>query len=120
MNLLIIDDDFALLQGLQWALGENYTVFAFSSAWDALAAWDAVQPDAVLTDYEMNGLSGLEVARAVKLNYPQVPVVLMSAALSHELLIKAKGAGICSCWSKPFDVVELKEFLKKLTYAEGG
>ncbi|MCK5243458.1 response regulator, partial [bacterium] len=60
-TILIIDDYDLLLAALRLALEEDYTVFTAQSGKEALGMMELIQPDLVITDLNMPGMSGLEL-----------------------------------------------------------
>jgi signal transduction histidine kinase/ActR/RegA family two-component response regulator len=79
-RILLIDDDAAVLGALGDMLTlEGHRVLSAGSGPDGLARLDAGQTvDVVLTDLSMPGMTGWEVARAVKSRYPALPVGLIT------------------------------------------
>ena len=53
-------------------------------------------PDVVVTDLQMPELDGLELVEAVRLRYPHVPVILMTAHGSEEIAVRALQKGAAS------------------------
>ncbi|GAB3480413.1 hybrid sensor histidine kinase/response regulator [Marinomonas epiphytica] len=79
-TLLIVDDD-PIVRGL---LGDLLTPLAFNvyearDGQDALQQLDKIQPDLFLMDVSMPGISGLELAKAVRKRGIKVPIVMLSA-----------------------------------------
>jgi CheY-like chemotaxis protein len=60
----------------------------------------------VVTDYNMSGMSGLEVARAVRALRADLPVAVASGFVDEELRAKADGAGVCELIFKASEVNE--------------
>jgi CheY-like chemotaxis protein len=58
---------------------EGYSVLAASSGQQALVLLDCHAVDLVLSDHLMPGLVGTELTRQVKLRFPDMPVILISA-----------------------------------------
>jgi CheY-like chemotaxis protein len=58
---------------------EGYSVLAASSGRQALLLLDCHPVDLVLSDHLMPGLIGTELTRQVKLRFPDMPVILISA-----------------------------------------
>jgi two-component system cell cycle sensor histidine kinase/response regulator CckA len=50
--------------------------------------------DVILTDYRMNGWTGLDALAYVKTNYPEIPVILLSGTLGDELAVDCIKRGI--------------------------
>jgi len=65
----------------------------------------------VLTDYSMPGISGLEVARAVRALHPARPVILTTGFLEHDELSRAEESGVAHILAKPFSSAELQRVL---------
>jgi CheY-like chemotaxis protein len=53
-------------------------------------------PDVVVTDLQMPNLDGLELVEAVRLRYPHIPVILMTAHGSEEIAVRALQKGAAS------------------------
>ena len=87
------------------------------AALDGLAA--EPQPDAILLDVMMPGLSGLETLRAIRSQprFASLPVVLMTAT-DHSARLDLAGSGATAVLSKPFDPVSLAPVL--LAHIEKG
>ena len=96
-HVLYLDDDETLVFLVRRLLERRgYKVTALC---DQEAAIDAVRtaPDAfdlVLTDYNMPGMSGLEVAQAVLAINPRLPVAVASGYITDELQAEALAAGV--------------------------
>src|SRR5262249_38268582 len=97
-NVLIVDDspiDRVLIEGLLRKDPRMKTTQAASAA-DALNAIGAEQPDVIVTDLQMPGMDGLELVTAVRIHYPRVPVVLITAHGSETLAMQALEQGAAS------------------------
>jgi len=73
---------------------------------EAVDGADAVQkvrdlsPDLVILDFLMPGLNGLEAAREISRQVPDVPILLCTMYLSPQLVDLARGAGVKGALSK--------------------
>lgn len=74
---------------------------------EALAGIEKADPDVVIVDYMMPEMDGLEVARKIREQRPDQPVILYSAYLDDELERGAIEAGIAVCVPKMAGVEEL-------------
>jgi PAS domain S-box-containing protein len=111
-RLLVIDDEQPILRATGLVLerlGYQVTTCADGSAGLAalraeLAAWSLV-----LCDFNMPGISGVEVARECASLRPELPVVLSSGYLSEEVRQAAEAAGVRGVVRKPATLEELSE-----------
>jgi CheY-like chemotaxis protein len=100
VHVVVVDDDPSILTLLGAALkaGLGARVTTFPSGEAALAGWSDVEaPSAVLTDYSMPGINGLELATQLRARHPQMPIIMLSAV---EVPIEAPGV-VTKCLTKP-------------------
>lgn len=97
-QVLVVDDsalDRVLVQGLL-KKDPRLKVREAKSGVEALSAMSEAQPDIVVTDLQMPEMDGLQLVTAVRLRYPRVPVVLITAHGSEELAVRALEQGASS------------------------
>ncbi len=101
-TVLVVDDSVADRRQVGELLGEDpeLTVTYVSHAADALASIQQQVPDLVLVELLIPDISGLELVTAVRNDYPQVPVVVMSSRGTEESVIQALLRGAASYVSK--------------------
>jgi len=96
-HVLYVDDDEVIVVMIERLLTQaGYRVTSFR---DGRAAVDAVLAaptsfDVVVTDYNMPGFTGMDVARAVHAVRPGLPVVISSGYISDELQAQAQAAHV--------------------------
>jgi len=111
-TVMIVDDEKPLV-----ALGEEilaelgYEPVGFSSSAAALAAFRAAPQrfDIVLTDETMPELVGTDLARAIRLLRPDIPIVLMSGYSGASLHERARAVGIREILRKPLQSKDIAE-----------
>jgi len=87
-RVLIVDDDRSLCQLLADELSElGFVVDWRTSAEEALASLRDLEPDVVVTDLRMRGLSGLELCGRIVAGWPELPVIVITAFGSLETAI---------------------------------
>lgn len=94
-TVLIVDDsavDRRLAQGLLEKSGDMSFAYAAHGK-EALEQLKTSSPDLVLTDLQMPEMNGLELVRAVREQYPLIPVILMTAQGSEEIAVQALTCG---------------------------
>lgn len=67
-----------------------------SNGQQAIQLVDNTDPDMVLVSMELPGVNGLEVSRAIKRTHPHVGIVLLSASMDGQQVVKAIRAGVAS------------------------
>ena len=116
-HILYLDDDESLVFLVRRLLGRRgYRISGYtdqSAALKALGA-DPAGFDLVVTDYNMPGLSGLEVARAVRAIRADLPVAVTSGFIDEELRAQAGGAGVRELIFKAKTVEDLCEVVQRL------
>ncbi|MCI0462454.1 MAG: response regulator [Gemmataceae bacterium] len=98
IKVLVVDDalaDRALVSGLI-AKRIDSTILEAADGRQALAQIAAHHPDLVVTDLQMPEMNGLELVTAVKENFPDIPVLLMTAQGSEEIAAQALQQGAAS------------------------
>ncbi len=114
-RVLYIDDEDALVFLAQRLLAlRGYSVRAFSNVPDALAAVvaDPTAFDIVVTDQNMPGASGIDVARAVREIREDLPVILASGYVDDELERRAAEVGVSVVVEKPDTMEALCDMIR--------
>ncbi|HVU51364.1 MAG TPA: ATP-binding protein [Polyangia bacterium] len=109
-RLLLIDDERSLMLSTEFLLrNAGYEVRGFTRADEAFEGLrrDPEAFDLVLTDYNMPGLSGLDVAKVVAAIRPGLPVILASGHVSERLRHDAARAGIKQVVFKPYSLEDI-------------
>ena len=102
-KILVIDDEQSILNTLEILLrGEGFQVEVRTQGQTAMDEWGEIDPDIVLTDIRMPGVSGMDVLQAVRQKDPEVPVILMTAQASLQSAIEAVNRGAFYYLQKPF------------------
>ena len=120
-HILYLDDEEPLVLLARRMLAQlGYRVTGFSHSADALQALRASPADfdLVVTDMNMPGPSGLNVAQEVHKIRPGLAVVLISGHVTDELKQQADRAGIRHVLYKPTSMLEFREVLHQLMAAE--
>ncbi len=109
-HILYIDDDDAVIEIMTRLLSlEGYRVSAYRKADQALEAAraDPRLYDLAVTDQNMPGATGLEVARALIAMRADLPVVILSGFAPETLVNEARAIGVRAVLEKPVNLGEL-------------
>jgi CheY-like chemotaxis protein len=89
-NVLVVDDEPSLVQFVGMVLEQNgYTVLQASNGVEALMVYSSyhTRVDVVLTDVQMPGMNGIELAKRFRALNPLVRILLMSGYVPDDLEI---------------------------------
>jgi CheY-like chemotaxis protein len=119
-HVLYVDDDEVVGQMVQPLLQRaGYRVTLMNDGRDAVKAVQA-QADAfdiVVTDFNMPGLSGLDVAQALQTLRPSMPVVLSTGYITEDLLDHARRLGVRHVMQKENSLEELVRLVHEALHA---
>ena len=115
---IVYVDDYEAMRGLvSEALSDaGFRVTCYESGRDALPALQADPSgcDAVVTDYRLQGYSGIELLKQIKRLRADLPVIIMSGYVDDALRASAHEAGAALVMSKTHDLSELCIALREL------
>jgi two-component system response regulator HydG len=107
-RILVVDDDRSMCEMLATSLGPQGFEVAFrTSGTEAIEAIGADDFDAIVTDLNMRGMSGLELCERIVAAQPDLPVVVITAFGSLDSAIAAIRAGAYDYVTKPFETEAL-------------
>jgi putative two-component system response regulator len=109
--ILLVDDDLLGLEMLRDLVSSipGTAVVSFGSAEEALDWCRAHQPDVVITDHIMPGITGLELIRKLRRDpaTASVPLMMITAAEDKALRCQALESGASDVLGKPLDGTEI-------------
>jgi two-component system chemotaxis response regulator CheY len=118
MKILIVDDFSTMrriIKNLLRDLGFTNTVEADDGT-TALPILQGGTIDFLVTDWNMPGMTGIELLRAVRADekLKSIPVLMVTAEAKRDQIIAAAQAGVNGYVVKPFTAVALKEKIEKI------
>jgi two-component system, chemotaxis family, chemotaxis protein CheY len=140
MPIILIIDDYDMLRDvMKMALDDLGLVHTARCGEEALGLLELVEPDVVITDMNMPGMSGLDLIKAVhhedtkdtkKINLglkekaskmgkaerqgAKPKIILYSALMNRELREQARALGVVACFEKPFELEEMRETVREI------
>jgi DNA-binding NtrC family response regulator len=107
-SVLVVDDEKNMRRSLQTVLDDDgYAVRAAESAEEALEFLAREEFFMVITDARLGGMSGYEFLGKIHRQWPDLPVLMLTAYATPKLAVEAIKAGAIDYVSKPFEPEEL-------------
>lgn len=113
-KILIVDDELNMRLVLAAMLKkEGYEVASAADGSEALQILKAGPIAAVVTDLKMPRIDGMELLNRVSQEYPDVPVIMITAHGTVATAVEALKKGALDYITKPFELEELKNVVSK-------
>jgi DNA-binding response OmpR family regulator len=107
-TVLLVEDDVAIAGPLSRALQrEGYEVDVVADGPAALTRAGPAGPDLMVLDLGLPGMDGLEVCRRVRVDQPDLPVLMLTARTDEVDFVVGLDAGADDYVGKPFRLAEL-------------
>ncbi len=118
MKILVVDDFSTMrriIRNLLRELGFN-NIFEADDGQSALLKLQSGGIDFLITDWNMPGMTGLDLLRAVRAdpNLAQLPVLMVTAEAKRDQIVEAAQAGVNGYVIKPFTAATLQEKIEKI------
>ncbi|MEV6257707.1 response regulator transcription factor [Nocardia sp. NPDC051929] len=120
ITVLVVDDEPVLAEMMSMALRyEGWEVTTAGDGRTAVAKTRGARPDVVVLDVMLPDMTGLEVLGKLRAQYPDLPVLLLTAKDSVEDRIAGLTAGGDDYVTKPFSIEEVVLRLRSLLRRTG-
>ena len=111
-KVLAVDDEKIIIKGLKFSLErDGFEVICAYDADEALALAESKNPDIILLDVMLPGLSGYEVCERIR-EYSDVPIIMLSAKGEDMDKIMGLEYGADDYITKPYNILEVKARIK--------
>ncbi len=112
-HICVLDDDKSIRWVLEKALKkENFEVSCFESAEVFLENIEEINPDVIISDIRMPGISGIDMLDKMKREYPFIPIIIMTAFSDLETTVSSLQKGAYDYITKPFDIDDVITLIK--------
>jgi DNA-binding NtrC family response regulator len=111
--LLAVDDEVGVRESLKMVFSKEYRLLEAASVDAAIRKVQEERPQVVLLDILMPKTDGIEILRQIKMIHPCCEVIMLTGVNSQQLAAKAMDFGAFDFIGKPFDVVDLRQKVKK-------
>ena len=103
-RILIADDDPAIRELLTQILSDDYDVAEAVNGEQALEGIQSGKYDLILLDFQLPGMTGIDVLKQLRDRQGELPVILVTGHGSPNVAIQASSLGVYGFVSKPFDI----------------
>jgi len=121
LRVLLVDDHTIVREGLKRILGATHEGWVITEASSGFRALDNLRQhacDLAIVDLSMPGMSGMELIRRVRAEWPHLPVLVLSMHAEEEYALRAFKAGANGYVTKDSAADELVAAARKV--ARGG
>lgn len=120
LNVWIVDDDQSVRWVLEKALKQaDMETRSFERAEHLLDALGDGEPDVLITDVRMPGMSGIALLERLRGTCPDLPIIVITAHSDLENAVAAYKGGAFEYLPKPFDIDEAVDLVHKAARANG-
>lgn len=119
LKILAVDDEPSALEVLAALLAcDGHVVDGVKDAKTALEKIAGEHYDLVISDWAMPGVSGAQLACRLAKSAPDLPVLILTAALGDENVVDVGGKRTCFVLRKPLERLKMVEALNELGFGE--
>lgn len=114
-KILIVDDNESIRKLIAEFLSlEGYSIDIAENGIEAFKKTLIVKYHLIILDFQMPKMNGLDTIKAIRMNIPTIPVIIISGIRDKALIKKAQESGADAYISKPFAIDDLVEKVKML------
>ncbi len=115
LTLLYAEDDPQSRKNYAFVLEEYFSeVYIAEDGREALNLYHEKKPDVLLLDISMPFIDGLEVAKAVRKENKEIPIIMLTAHSEQEILLRAIDLKLEKYLLKPIDNNSLTQIVQKV------
>ncbi len=121
-KILIIDDEVDLVETVRFPLElEGYQVLVAYNGEEGLQLARKESPDLIILDLMLPKIDGFKVCRFLKFDdkYKHIPIIMLTARSQDKDRLLGKETGADEYITKPFDIDDLLNRIKKYISAKG-
>ncbi|MFZ5968754.1 MAG: response regulator [Bacillota bacterium] len=119
-RILLVDDEIHILKSLTRVfIGTDYQIFTANSGADALSILRNQEVDLIVSDMRMPNMDGYELLYKVKIDYPDILGVILSAYADEKLIFRALQQNIAKHYiPKPWENDKLIKLIDQIFKTE--
>jgi two-component system response regulator FixJ len=112
--IFVVEDDEAVRASTRVLLeASGYAARDFASAEDLLAAGNIHEAGCIILDYNLSGMSGMDMIEILRAQNVQIPAIIVSSN-GKQLIARAAKAGVAAVLRKPMAADALTQWLEQI------
>lgn len=117
LKILVVDDSRTIRCVVSHVLKQlgYHAILEAENGKQGLRIATSMNPDLIITDWNMPFMSGIEMARALRQKGLQTPILMVTANGTANDLVLAREAGVTSFISKPMSHQKLGNTIRSIT-----
>lgn len=120
-KILLVEDDVNLAESIMmWLRAQQHVIEHVINGRDALDLITHGSYEVVVLDWDLPGMSGLDVCRTVRSEGNKVPIIMLTGKDTVDHKVTGLDAGVDDYLAKPFNLKELSSRLRAITRRSGG
>ncbi len=113
-KVLLVDDEKDFLDVMAQRMeARGLEITTAESATQALSIIEKEHFDAIVMDFQMPGMDGMQALKAIKAKSPELQIILLTGYATVEKTVEAMKAGASDYLEKPVDIEVLTAKIKK-------
>ena len=110
-KILVVDDEKGIRDSLSLIFKTNFDVKTAEDGEECLELLKSYTPDIILLDVMMPRLNGIDTLRAIRKQFPKLPVIMLTASSTVSDAVESMKLGANDYLNKPFDVSALTDLI---------
>jgi DNA-binding NarL/FixJ family response regulator len=97
IKLFLVEDHLLVRSGIKALFDENQQINVIGEASDGYELFEKIKetiPDIIIMDISLPKLSGIEIAKILKKDYPEIKILILSMHTSEDFIFNAIKAGV--------------------------
>ncbi|MCX7674466.1 MAG: response regulator [Bdellovibrionaceae bacterium] len=114
--LVVVDDESDIREGYRDYFSDEFEVYSYAHPTDLITELKkgGPTPDLVITDFKMDGISGVELMQQLRAMGLESPILLLSGFVEKDVALEAVEQGVFAILEKPVDFVHLRQVVHRM------
>lgn len=114
-KILIVDDEIKIIEVVKSYLeSNNFSAFSATNGNEAISLFYNSDPDLIILDLMLPDISGEEVCKFLRIRKSKIPIIMLTAKIGEEDILKGLDIGADDYITKPFSPRQLVARVKAL------